>query len=372
MNKKLVAVAVAGLLAAPLAAQAQTANVTLYGRLNITMEAVNGQQPQVESTPVGKDVNRTVYRLSSNSSRLGVKGSESLGGGLSAIFQIESSINGDSGGGTLAGRETFVGLQGTWGTFKMGNFLAPYDDIHPIFGNVPTLTTSILSTAALWAQGYAGQPTAGGFDDRIQNSVRYDTPNMSGFTGSFQYGGYAPTPGANPHAGVWTAGGFYNNGPLQLGVAYESHVSVRLAGKTDQGLSVAGGYDFGVVRVGAVYERLQYETLTGDLKRDFYGIGLTVPAGPGQFYAFFGDAGNGKGDAANGTRVAGLAKGDQTDSQQWEISYTYPLSKRTLTYAGYVKINNSENASYTFNINPYTTAIGGKPGGFVLGAVHFF
>ena len=152
MNKKLVAVAVAGLLAAPLAAQAQTANVTLYGRLNLTLEGVSGSQTQAAGTSApGQNVNRTVYRVSSNSSRLGVRGSESLGGGLSAIFQIESSINGDSGGGTLAGRETFVGLQGTWGTVKIGNFLAPYDDIHPIFGNVPTLTTSILSTAALWA-----------------------------------------------------------------------------------------------------------------------------------------------------------------------------------------------------------------------------
>jgi predicted porin len=52
---------------------------------------------------------------------------------------LESSINADAGGGTLAGRETFVGLQGSWGTLKIGNFLAPYDDIHPIFGNVPTL-----------------------------------------------------------------------------------------------------------------------------------------------------------------------------------------------------------------------------------------
>ena len=50
MNKKLVAVAVAGLLAAPLAAQAQTANVTLYGRLNLTMEAVSGSQTQAAGT----------------------------------------------------------------------------------------------------------------------------------------------------------------------------------------------------------------------------------------------------------------------------------------------------------------------------------
>ena len=92
MNKKLVAVAVAGLLGAPLAAQAQTANVTLYGRLNIDFELVNGRQADGS--------NPTVTRLSSNSSRFGVRGTESLGGGLNAIFQIESNINGDTNSGS--------------------------------------------------------------------------------------------------------------------------------------------------------------------------------------------------------------------------------------------------------------------------------
>src|SRR6476469_10275210 len=104
MNKKLVAVAVAGVLAAPLAAQAQTANVTLYGRLNLTMEAVKGNAP--DPNPPVSVANRTVYRVSSNSSRLGVRGSEALGGGLSAIFQIESNVSADTGGGLLGTRET--------------------------------------------------------------------------------------------------------------------------------------------------------------------------------------------------------------------------------------------------------------------------
>ena len=77
MNKKLVAVAVAGLLAAPLAAQAQTANVTLYGRLNMTLEAVNGQAVDPNLPVTAAPINRTLYRLNSNSSRLGVRGSES-------------------------------------------------------------------------------------------------------------------------------------------------------------------------------------------------------------------------------------------------------------------------------------------------------
>src|SRR5206468_6423455 len=159
MNKKLVALAVAGAFALPLAAQAQTANVTLYGRLNVDFEFVKGRTCPQATFPAGapgtvagcnptpttdNSSNPTVNRLSSNSSRLGVRGTESLGGGLNAIFQIETSINGDTNGGNLGGRATFVGLQGSWGKATVGRFLMPEDDLHPIFGNAPTLTTSIL------------------------------------------------------------------------------------------------------------------------------------------------------------------------------------------------------------------------------------
>lgn len=374
MNKKLVAVAVAGLLAAPLAAQAQTANVTLYGRLNLTMEAVSGSQTQAAGTSApGKDVNRTVYRVSSNSSRLGVRGSESLGGGLSAIFQIESSINGDSGGGTLAGRETFVGLQGTWGTFKIGNFLAPYDDIHPIFGNVPTLTTSILSTAALWAQGSQSK-NDGGFDARLGNSIRYDSPRISGFAGSIQLAA-ADTSNSTltqqqNHAYVLSMGGFYANGPFQGGIAYEANTKVRCISCNDWAFSVAANWNFGVAKIGGVYERLDYDVTGGSLTRNFYGISATVPIGPGELYAFWGDASDGSGPT--GTKVGQLAAGNSTGAQQWEISYTYALSKRTLAYTGFVQTRNDNNAAYNFNINPYAVVNGANASGFVMGLVHFF
>jgi predicted porin len=87
---------------------------------------------------------------------------------------------------------------------------------------------------------------------------------------------------------------------------------------------------------------------------------------------FYGRAGEGKGSAADGTRVAGLSKGGDTDSQQYEVSYTYPFSKRTQVYAGYVKIDNGGQASYNFNINNYPIAVGGKPQGIVFGMIHLF
>ena len=96
-------------------------------------------------------------------------------------------------------------------------------------------------------------------------------------------------------------------------------------------------------------------------------------------YAFVGRAGNGTGSAVDGTRIGGLTKGESTGSTQWEVSYTYVLSGRTLAYAGYVKIQNESNAAYTFNSNQYpifcdTYPNGGcgKPGGFVVGMAHFF
>jgi predicted porin len=126
------------------------------------------------------------------------------------------------------------------------------------------------------------------------------------------------------------------------------------------------------VRVAALYERLDYDTPSGSLKRDMWGISGTIPMGPGSWYLFYGKANDGKGGAADGERVSGLAKGNDTDAQHYEVSYTYPFSKRTSVYAGYVKIDNGGNASYTFNINPYPIAIGGKPQGFVMGMIHLF
>jgi predicted porin len=416
MNKKLVALAVAGVFALPMAAQAQTANVTLYGRLNTDMELVKGSQAPIAGTNSNNTGgNPTVFRVSTNSSRFGIRGTESLGGGLSAIFQIESGIPADGGnqgsfqGATftpagLATRETFVGLQGAWGTFKMGRFLSPYDDIHPIFGNVPTLTTSILSTAALWGQGAYNADT-GGFDDRLRNSIRYDSPVWSGFNFSVQASTWENLPTPSTHAGILSLGGYYTNGPWQAGLAYEKHKETRAKGVDDWAFTAALSYNFGIVRVGGVYQRLDYETCAststsngicqtatlGHLKTDLWGLGLTIPAGPGTVYASYQWMGDGKGSAPNcppplyvngvytvpncynlGAQVAQVRKGDNTTSQHMTLSYTYPLSKRTLTYAGVTYINNQSNAVQTFNINPYGVAPGGDPLGFLAGMVHFF
>ena len=173
--------------------------------------------------------------------------------------------------------------------------------------------------------------------------------------------------------------GLYNNGPFQAGIAYEVHNnfrpnSVPVAGSAfpgqinpdtnqitglrlqDQGLSVAASWNFGVVKVGGVFERLKYDVASGDIMRNFWGGSVTWNLGPGQLYAMYGQAQNGSGSALDGQQVGAVRKGANTGAQQWEVSYTYALSKRTLMYAGYVQIANRSNGAYNFGVNQISGA----------------
>jgi predicted porin len=437
MNKKLVALAVAGAFALPLAAQAQTANVTLYGRANVDLEFVRGAQAASVDNGITAGENPTVTRVSSNTSRFGLRGQESLGGGLLAVFQLESNVSWDTGNSSssgLASRESFVGLQGSWGKVTMGKFLMPQDDVHAVFGNVPTLLTSILSTADVWAQGNLSK-AQGGWDARTGNNVRYDSPNWNGFTMAVQYStqdgsgftdgtgtvinqppngltpGFAGSNGSQAqnvrHASVVGLNGIYSNGPLQIAASGEFNLKVRQYANTvaagcspadpciynanDYDYTITAAYDFGTImkafglRVGIVYEHTNYQVQnldasTSNLTRNFWGVSGTVPIGGGTMYLFYGHAGNGSGSAPDGTTVGYVVHGANTATTQWEISYSYSLSPRTLLYTGYVRLANKAFNPTTFNINPYpiqtcewnTSCNSGQPTGVVFGMVHFF
>ncbi|MEO6564781.1 MAG: porin, partial [Casimicrobiaceae bacterium] len=163
---------------------------------------------------------------------------------------------------------------------------------------------------------------------------------------------------------------------------------VRGQGLTDQALSVAANWNFGIVKIGGVYERLDYDATFcatnvtgGSLKRNFWAISATAPIGPGEFFAHYGTANDGKSSCrvvipgaqcVQANRVGQLSSGGGTGASNFSLSYTYALSKRTLAYAGVVQTRNDANANYNFNINPYAVVNDGNATGFVLGAVHFF
>jgi len=353
-----IAIAIGGVASA---AEAQSSNVTLYGRLNLDVEYVRGL------TTGGDDSWRT--RVSSNSSRFGLRGTEELGGGLSAVFQIESSVSADAGGGAIAGRDTWLGLRGEWGTVRMGYMKTPYDAVNGVFGNTPTFTSSILDTESVWGNG--SSLSGGGFPYRAANTIRYDFPGryIQGLNWGVQYS----LAERDSSSGTFSFGGTWTSGPWQLGGVYQYNNEARAADLDDWGYSLAGAYKFGVFRVAGVWEQLRYDTPTGSLKRDFWGVSGTVDVGPGQIYAWYGRANDGKGSAATGERVGGLARGGDTSAHHYEISYTYPLSKRTSAYVGYVKIDNDRNASYNFATNAIgSLAVGGKPEGLLVGMNHNF
>src|SRR5450631_3707362 len=110
MNKKLIALAVAGACVVP-AAMAQTANpVTLYGRVYVTLESVEADGPAGTASLARRN------RVSDEVSYLGVRGTEDLGGGLKAFFQLETAFKADQNDSAFAARNSGVGLQGNWGS----------------------------------------------------------------------------------------------------------------------------------------------------------------------------------------------------------------------------------------------------------------
>src|SRR5258706_2051132 len=147
MNNRILALAVASVFAAPLSVLAESSSVQIYGTINTDYEAVQAggassaavlAPNRLGATPTGVNVPWR-DRITSNSSNIGFKGVEDLGGGLKAIFQIESAIgfdnqatfgtntaNGTAVGGGFGTRNTNVGLSGNWGTVFAGQWDTPY------------------------------------------------------------------------------------------------------------------------------------------------------------------------------------------------------------------------------------------------------
>ena len=195
----------------------------------------------------------------------------------------------------------------------------------------------------------------------------------------------------------------YNNGPFHRSRRLRAspqhprrwRCATTLRPLSDWAFSVAAKWQFSNFNIAGVYEKMEYEVAerrrvrSNKLKRNsFWAVDTTINVGAnGQVFLFWGKASDGTGSAvntpapvftANGiTHLEHLARrrpgqGRQHRRHQWEVSYSYDLSKRTRVYTGYVKINNDSNANYNFNINSYNASAGGKPGGFVMGMYHNF
>lgn len=191
------------LAAVPNASYAQS-SVTLYGIIDagVTYVSNAGGSHQVKFDDGIAQANRW-----------GLKGTEDLGGGMKAVFELESGFHLGNGqianGGSLFGRAAYVGLQNDWGTLT--------------FGNQPDMTQEFvyLYNASAWASGYA--INQGDFDrmngDHLQNSVKFMSNTLSGF----QFGGmysFSNKAGDFHNGSAWSVGAQYQNGPFAMGTAY--------------------------------------------------------------------------------------------------------------------------------------------------------
>jgi predicted porin len=318
MKKSLIALAV---MAAAGAASAQS-SVTLFGIVDATLQWTRGGPG---------DVRFRVTNSGYNSSRLGFRGTEDLGGGMSASFWLEASVFNDDGTGNAAGgglqfnRRSTVSLAGGWGELRIGR------DYTPTFWNLTVFDpfgTNGSGTTMTLQPGLTGPATV-----RASNSIGYFAPaNLGGFYGQAMYAeNEVPN---NVGAGV-DAGRYmglrvgYAAGPFNVAAAYGRTDRVEGPGldDTDQ-LNIGGHWDFGMAKL---MGHIVFDNgLNGVNNADGRGflIGALVPVGAGEIRASY------------SRYRADFGAGFEPRADKLALGYVHNLSKRTALYATIAHVRN--------------------------------
>lgn len=344
MNKSLIALAV---LAASGAAMAQS-SVTLYGRLDASFGQTSKETtgavpvPKLSQTVVGSSLLNTTF--------WGLKGTEDLGGGLTANFKLESQFSMDTGAAaaTMFEREATVGLAGGFGSVNVGRQYTAYDALRAATNNVYDSNFSTSGAGGVWATGVSD------YSNRVSNSIRYNSPVFSGFSGAVALG-----LGENKEVIGTNVGSSTDNislhikyaaGPLLVGYAHQeeklAQAALTAAQVTNKYNLFGGSYDFGVAKLTGSYNQAK----NGTLDDKEYQVGVSVPFGAAAVAAGYSHA-NSKGAAL------------ELDGKGFTLLGTYNLSKRTTLYAGYKDIETESG----------TTAIStAKASTFAAGVRHTF
>lgn len=365
------AVTFVAFLVAPSWAFAQGTFVQIYGTFNSDLENVQARGAR------GGIPNQ--WRVSSNLSNIGFRGSEDLGGGLKAIFQLESAISLDTGGGNLGGRNSNVGLTSNrLGTIFYGIWETPYKTatsvpLDPFFTNTIAGGNSIMGNG--FGQGANGAAPQS-FDRRQFNSVAYWTPNWNGFFARIQWGTEAQAGTlATTDSNLVSASFAYENGPLYVVLAGENHYEYFGPDTNDYGIKGGIGYTIGPARLRGIVEYLRFEPTSGtDVSRLAWQLGLTYNIGRGQIRAFYIRANNSSGNAT--VSLGGIGSptsGLETSANQVSLGYGYSLSKRTELYLIATYLSNGAGATYNLSTNPIAGLTQGQhPMGYGLGIRHNF
>lgn len=300
MKKHLIALAA---LAGASAAMAQS-SVTLYGRVDASIGTNKDHITNVSNSQLFSGMLTT--------SRLGFRGTEDLGGGLKANFQLEAPVSIDNGNaaGLTFTRASWLGLSGGFGALRLGLMDSPYKDIFDL-GNSQVVYDSGFSPYNI---AYAGLASSVG---RPANTVRYDTTNLGGFSGAASYS-FNEDSAATPQVGSLNVR--YRGGPVDVGIALQNQNNLDPTADRDYTV-IAASYDFGAARLSGNY---QVTDQSGAEDQEFT-IGVTVPLG-----SFDVSAGYARGKSET---AAGANNGKGT---AFALGATYSLSKRTRLYGGYL------------------------------------
>jgi predicted porin len=347
----------------PTLAHAQT--VILYGRLNLNYERIQIRQNNPAGTAGNFD------RVSSNSSRFGMRGSEDLGDGLSAIYQVESGFNADVGTGEIASRDSWVGLKGGFGQIRLGKMDTPMKNSGGMTDRFKG--TGIQDDGGIAALGGSGN----GFSRRQNNAMRYDSPNFAGMRIELQHG--FETEDAILKQRVTTLGLNGQIAALKYYAVYEQHRNF-VVGKRDNAARLALNYDAGLLNIGSEFTRLNYSLMAGSVTRNYFTVTTGYKVGNGTVNARYGQALAVNGSAPNGTIVTGadgaaLFKGPSSGARNYTVGYEYNFSKRTQLFTYYTKIANEANANYRFGVNAVNISGAGRgadPAGLVVGMADDF
>ncbi|MFM0167353.1 porin [Paraburkholderia sediminicola] len=319
-------------------AQAQ-GSVTLYGTIDTGIEYAN----------VGGVT--TVRTDSSNviPSRWGLTGQEPLWGGTSVVFKLENGFNSSTGtalqNGALFGREAWVGLKSDLGKLQIGV-------------NYSALDTTFL----IYTMGFGWGNASSNFIFtpvlRTNNSVRYESPKIYGFSMIATYAlganGSATLPRTFGNSAsvdlTYATGGFSASADFMTQVYSPAKTLTATSSTATGNYSVfAAKYDFHFLAVGGIFQMyrggagaLNYTT-NANVNNNFYEVVVNVPINISNLLFSFGQYKDLANSAGNAT--------------SYGVRYVYPISRRTLLYAGVTEIVNGPAASFTDN----STAAAGVP-----------
>ena len=354
--------ALAALTAFAGAASAQS-SVTIWGIVDATYAIGNGSL-----------TDRTrVANSGFNSSRLGFRGVEDMGGGSRAGFWLEAGVNNDDGsfgttntnnqatgasggGGLTMNRRSTVSWGGGWGELRLGRDYTPHFWNHTIYD---PFGTNGVGTSQLLNSSLGGPTTV-----RASNSIAY----MYGM--GFNGNSFGPGKGFHAFAQMYRGenasgaatsndgGGFsfrlgYDAGPLSL--AFGNGSTKYAAGKITS-TNLGGSYNLGVAKVSALWAA---DKVSGGKKGSGTLFGANVPMGTNEIRVAF--------SRYETETAAGVTDGKASKTS---LGYVTNLSKRTALYATYARVSNSGISAQA--LNGSTTAAGGSSTGMDFGVRHAF